>query len=253
MSVHRIWLVKRGDERLGPFPEPLVCQYILLGRIHADDLLSVDGHFWASYSDIPELMKGIDRILGAGEAEVADPAWREERRRAVLRHLDERKRPDRRIDQNSQTSAHRQRQGRERRKTPESEEQLIYRRIAHEVDQSLRRRSTTTPIVAAFLMAALLVAGWALYHFQPREPLKVDLHSKVVGNCDAPPAKGVDWHGCDKSGYLLVGADLRNTDLTDANLFGANLSHARLEGANLSRAVWVDGHVCAEGSVGECK
>jgi hypothetical protein len=253
MSIHRVWQVKRGDERLGPFPEPLVCQYILLGRIHADDLLSIDGHFWAPYPDIPELMKGIDRILGAGEAEIADPAWREERRRAVLRHLDERKRPDRRIGQNGQVATHGQRQGQERRKTPESEEQLAYRRIAHEVDQSLRRRIATPPVVAALLMAALLVAGWALYYFQPREPLKVDLRSKVAGNCDALPAKGVDWHGCDKSGHLLVGADLRNADLTDANLAGANLAHARLEGANLSRAVWVDGRVCAEGSLGACK
>ena len=39
--------------------------------------------------------------------------------------------------------------------------------------------------------------------------------------CDAPPARGADWPGCDKSG-----TNLRDADLTDANLSGANLTDA---------------------------
>ncbi|WP_188661055.1 pentapeptide repeat-containing protein [Terasakiella brassicae] len=47
---------------------------------------------------------------------------------------------------------------------------------------------------------------------------------------------------------LLVDADLRG-----ANLQGANIQGAVFFQANLSNATWVDGRVCAEGSIGECK
>lgn len=66
----------------------------------------------------------------------------------------------------------------------------------------------------------------------------------------------------DLAGARLIGANLRGADLTGANLSGADLSYAdlyqagisgvRLEGARLDRAVWVDGHVCPPGSVGDC-
>lgn len=55
----------------------------------------------------------------------------------------------------------------------------------------------------------------------------------------------------------LQGADLRNADLQDADLESANLMGAKIEGANfknaeLEFATWVDGRVCAEGSIGGC-
>jgi uncharacterized protein YjbI with pentapeptide repeats len=61
---------------------------------------------------------------------------------------------------------------------------------------------------------------------------------------------------------ILVGASLGSTDLSFsrlngadmsyANLRNANLEGASLEGAKLGNAIWVDGTVCAEGSVGNC-
>ncbi|MCK4951436.1 MAG: pentapeptide repeat-containing protein [Gammaproteobacteria bacterium] len=60
----------------------------------------------------------------------------------------------------------------------------------------------------------------------------------------------------------LVGAGLRSADLSYARLSGADLSFAdlrfanlggaSLEGAKLDNAIWVDGSVCAEGSLGNC-
>lgn len=61
---------------------------------------------------------------------------------------------------------------------------------------------------------------------------------------------------------VLVGASLRSTDLSYSRLNGADMSYANLrnanlvgaslEGAKLGNAIWVDGTVCAEGSVGSC-
>lgn len=74
--------------------------------------------------------------------------------------------------------------------------------------------------------------------------------------------KGIDLSGADLRGAELEEADLRGANLTNANLKnsdleGANLKDAVITGANfhgaeLEYAIWVDGRVCAEGSVGGC-
>lgn len=66
----------------------------------------------------------------------------------------------------------------------------------------------------------------------------------------------------DLRGARLVGAGLRRTDLSYTRLAGADLSYADLRGANLGgaeladvrldKAIWLDGRVCAAGSVGRC-
>lgn len=58
---------------------------------------------------------------------------------------------------------------------------------------------------------------------------------------------GASFRGADLSFARLNGADL-----SFANLRSANLGGASLEGAKLGNAIWVDGSVCAEGSVGSC-
>lgn len=59
--------------------------------------------------------------------------------------------------------------------------------------------------------------------------------------------------GTGLGGADLRGADLARADLAYANLRGARLTGARLKGAKLDQAIWVNGRVCAEGSVGVCR
>lgn len=61
----------------------------------------------------------------------------------------------------------------------------------------------------------------------------------------------------DLTGAKLIGAMLIDTVFTGANLRGADLTGAMLQtvflyGADLSGATWIDGRVCAEGSIGQC-
>lgn len=100
--------------------------------------------------------------------------------------------------------------------------------------------------------------------------------------CSDPADFQVDWGECDLSGAVLPGAvlpeanlsganlsgadlwvanlsgaDLTGANLTGANLDGADLTDATLDEADLSNATlggttWVDGRVCAPGSVGTC-
>jgi len=51
----------------------------------------------------------------------------------------------------------------------------------------------------------------------------------------------------------LAYADLREANLAYADLARAVLGGARLEGAQLDHAIWLDGRVCAAGSVGKCR
>lgn len=266
MNNYRTWQVKRGELVKGPFPEHLICEYIVLGRIRADDLLSADGHFWEPYPNVPEIVAGVDVLLCASDAEKNDPAWREERMRAVLRHLDERKQPDRRENQSPEQKLQWQarRQGEERRKAPETAEQVSYRRITHEVDTALEGSTSRSILTGLTVVVTLVLLGWGIHRFQGENTIKVDLRmKKATVDCNAEPAKGVDWHGCDKSGILLAGADLRGADLSKTNLSGSTLSYtdltgARIEGANLqgtdlSGATWTDGRKCAPDSLGACR
>ena len=72
-----------------------------------------------------------------------------------------------------------------------------------------------------------------------------------------------DLRDADLSDARLTGAGLRNADLRSARLTDADLSYAVLEGARLAgaklrgarldHAIWVDGSICAEGSIGYCR
>lgn len=68
---------------------------------------------------------------------------------------------------------------------------------------------------------------------------------------------GSNLSGANLSYAILQKADLSNVNLTDANLSnadleGVNLKTAQLTGAILDHTVWVDGRICAKGSVGKC-
>jgi len=65
-------------------------------------------------------------------------------------------------------------------------------------------------------------------------------------------------HGVNLQGAVLRGANLRRANLLDANLRGADLSGADvtdaiLIAATLDDALWIDGRICAKGSVGACR
>jgi hypothetical protein len=69
---------------------------------------------------------------------------------------------------------------------------------------------------------------------------------------------GAELQGANLAYIILQSADLREADftgadLTSADLKGAMLKSALFAGANLSQAIWVDGRVCAVGSMGTCK
>lgn len=54
------------------------------------------------------------------------------------------------------------------------------------------------------------------------------------------------------SGANLSNVNFYHADLEEANLKGANIEGADFKNAELEYATWVDGRICAEGSIGSC-
>lgn len=290
MNAHALWYIRRDGHVVGPFVEALVCRYIALGRINDRDELSLDGHLWHKLDELPELIEGVDQLLGLGPAASHDPQWREERIKASLRWLDERVSLDRR-EQDASTSGG-QRQRDDRRASRETPEQHVYRHAHSTFESWLRSRQRTYQFGIGVFIAAMMLVVAGAFVYRPDNPVKVGFFLPS-DQCDQIPVPGINWAGCDKMGALLVGVNLQHANLERASFSGANLSYsnfsetvldgadlraadlrranfrnahlqgadfskaqlegAQLDGALLSRAVWVDGKICKEGSVGVCR
>lgn len=265
----RLWFVRCGGEVQGPFPEPLLCRYLAIGRLSDTDEVSQDGSYWRAAQDVPVLVHGVRALLEPSGAGVfTDPEWMEERSRATQRWLDDRKSPDpRRQSPPSDVAIAERRSGLDRRQSPETVDEKVYREARGDFEAWLgsrhERYGTTVAVLALFVI--LLAAVLAL--IEPTKPVKVGLRLSS-SNCAAEPRQQVDWAGCNKQGVLLVGADLRGAELVGANLRQANFRYADLRGANLLRAdlqgaeltgarldgaIWIDGRICAAGSTGGCR
>ena len=269
MTVQRLWFVKRAQHVRGPFPEQLLARYIVLGRVSNSDRISLDHHHWHVPGEVPELNAAIRTLLALDDGEELDADWRDERFKARLRWLDDRKSPDPRATQSAEEAAQWKphRVHGERRRMPETVEQHVYRENRAEFEHWLKRqRQRYGKPLLALLAVFILVLGIVLF-YQPVNPVKVGLRI-VAGQCDLAPSRQVDWSGCNKHGFLLLGADLRDAqlinvdlsganlryaDLRQANLTGAHLQGADLTGARLDGAIWVDGRRCADGSEGQCR
>lgn len=244
MKLQNLWYVKREGKISGPFPEKWIRRDLALGRLRPEDEISPDQLAW-----IP-LRERTDWLGSEAEAAPADlPEWREERRRARLRWLDERRLPDRRGSQTLPRPNAAEKRSRDRR-APERAELVLLRQRHAELEQALAQRRERFLGVALVLVMLVVLAVWAASRFAPVRPIDVHL-APVAPDCRAPAMPQVNWAGCDRNGAWLRGVDLSSAvlagthlnsanlslaRLTYANLAGADLSYANLEGANLQAA-----------------
>jgi len=121
--------------------------------------------------------------------------------------------------------------------------------------------------------------NWSYCHFENRTLVRANLAEANLDNAVLTGANlqdavlssanlsyanldGANLHNAVLRGAQIKGAMLRkadlarsileNADMSYVNLLGANLQDTVLTGADLSRAIWIDGRVCAPGSVGSC-
>lgn len=76
-----------------------------------------------------------------------------------------------------------------------------------------------------------------------------DMSGIVLKGADLTKA---NLNGANLSKSNLENATLTNAILTNANLAGANVVDINLSGANLTGAIWINGQICGEESIGTC-
>ena len=74
-----------------------------------------------------------------------------------------------------------------------------------------------------------------------------------LSNLEHAHLHGVNLQNANLMLANLTGASLFDADLSGANLRGANLQGAILIKAKFDNAIWTDGRICAQGSIGECR
>ncbi|MET4702276.1 uncharacterized protein YjbI with pentapeptide repeats [Constrictibacter sp. MBR-5] len=156
----------------------------------------------------------------------------------------------------------------------------------------MRYRALTTSLFAiATAAASASLASSSACEIKPRTNCAgVDLSGRDLANASLSDADlsganlaganltGVDFYSTNLSGAVLadaqlIGAVLNRTDLSNANLSRADLTAADIRAADLSSAdlsnaklgraeltysdlsgaTWIDGQICAPGSIGACK
>lgn len=83
---------------------------------------------------------------------------------------------------------------------------------------------------------------------------KADLDETDLSNSNLSHSNfhGAGLEEANLSNSNLSNANFQDADLEEANLKGANIKGTNFKDAELEFATWVDGRVCAEGSIGGC-
>lgn len=284
LKDRQLWYVRHAEAVSGPFPNQVVAQHVLLGRLDPTDEVSMDQLEWQPLETVRELFP-VELLQIQAENDPERKQWLEERIKAAHRWADERTHQDRRQYESSGGT-----RTDERRKTRLSNDVLALPHRHPELERwSSRWRSFGAISVIASLIL-LVILGLTFY--RPINPLKVGVVPELP-QCQHAASPRINWSGCDKQTVRLRGADLSSSNLTYANFSGADLSGSRLSasaliglnftranldnvdfsGSDLSysdlrgasmvsailrntvldRAIWVDGRECAVGSVGQCR
>lgn len=132
---------------------------------------------------------------------------------------------------------------------PEPHAQCSWARM-HGAQWSGRDLSDATLLSIRLDGADLSRANLARANFQVANLAKANL---MMANLEDAHMHAVNLQEANLMLANLTGVNLLDADLRGANLRGAKLQKAILIAAKLDGATWVDGRVCAQGSVGECR
>ena len=269
MSNNAYWYLKKNNKITGPFAKGLIQQYIILGRIHANDLVSQNKESWRKVSSIADLIP--DQIKYKNEKNYT------ERLKAAKRWADDR--------------------GDARGEIKESFNQR--KNVTHIAIHTLGLKTLT------FFILLLTLGLGAAFYFTPEnqaelvncqlkpvpsiildgcdlsgknfanldmqytslkntQMIKTNLNQAILSHSqmqysqlDKSNLSGAKLNNADLTAVSLTESVLHNTDLSYANLSYANLKGAKakdvkLKGTILSKTVWFNGKICASTSIGRC-
>ncbi len=225
MTKNKRWYLKRGDKITGPFPSRVISDYLLLGRIHDDDLLSDDQTHWSEVASHRELYPSVLLESPLDEARLLQ-----------ARHkVDERLRQRRSMSREAMASE--RRKARDRRRD-EDGEIVLYREQRARVLESIAlgnapQKNRRLPVYLIFLAAMLMLTA---YYLTPGA-------GKQALDCRQTPRPGINWSYCKLQDIDLSNQDLSSAVLKDARLDRAVMMGARLPNSQMDYAVLYRGNL----------
>ena len=284
MTKHNAWYIRKNDKIMGPCPAGQISQALVLGRYTLQDEVSHDKETWKRIATIPDL---IPEVLKA------DPEDEEaqERLKAARRWADERRFEHATLDEHRKGEAYEELEYRENRESVyrsigkrrdraiiQSLIVLVLVGVITYFAFDLAPQTTEKDVDCEAPAAAEV--NWRYCRMAGKQIIRSDLKKANLNttilsraNLFASDLSGANASYTDFSlanlsfanftNASLKGANLQRADLTQANLTNADLSYADLRDAILTRVhfektrldnvIWIDGRVCAPGSVDECK
>lgn len=279
------WFIKHGEKVTGPFPAKLLLKWRILGRVRADTLVSVDQTQWQPAGVVAEL----DPVQHYGDPK--DPLVKE-RIAAVVRWEDDRfsEREEGTASAAGSRGTHASRleqtaQARDKMDTRRTKHQIrqtwlfaltvlvagaaawpyLPRMIsttppdcsappAPEINWNYCRLDGAVLRQAVLARAQLQNSSLARANLQQANLAAADLSfaNLSLATFNNAVLRGSKLTGANLRGAVLTGADLTNADLSYVDLSQAEVGSALLSGAKLDKTIWIDGRVCAVGSVGKC-
>lgn len=201
------WYVKKNGRIQGPFPNQLISQYLILGRIALDCEVSQDQVNWSQVKNYRALVPDV--VLQANTPEGA--------RALMLARVREDERSARGNDAEVE------------RRTDEDQSIKLHRQLRDDISSHYLSRFQLNWRFALPIVTLVLVIVLAFIFYQP------DVRN-VSANCNAPAQPGVDWSACNKLGVILTVQDLAGSKWVNTQLAGANLAGSRLDNSDLSYA-----------------
>ena len=286
-----LWYLRRNGRVLGPFPTPQVNEFLSAGEVSPDWEVSLNEADWLTIAETGQFA-GTDAGAEV-PADAETPAWRLERKKARERWLGHDDPVVAALDHDAAADARARRAvGRDHLRTVALLKLEKSKRVGFLpfltgllglllVGLGIWWGQRESPIQTGIGAAAVCTQppadgiNWTrcskqgLKHTGLRarnaRMTQIRLDDAQLPGADLAYSfltgaslrnvqfSGASLVGVEFTGADLSGADLSHADLRYAVLKGARLAGTRLTDARLDKATWVDGRICAEGSLGACR
>lgn len=285
------WYLRKDGKVTGPFPAGQISQLLVIGRLKLDNEVSQDKEQWEPIESVPYLIPDVlkdGHDADNAERLAAARRWADERReerREQNPRTPSRRSPGRRHDESIVDVEYRQHREsiyknfRERPKLAIFRLLLFISLVVGLVWGSFNYSPLNINDDPDCTTVARKGVNWRNCNKLALIAIRADLsesnlHSVILRNANLFATNFAksrmdysDLSGSNLSFAIfrntnLKGANFRHTDLRKADFSSANLSYADFrnatitgalfKNAELSNAIWVDGKVCARGSIGQC-
>ena len=218
-----LWYLRHEGRVFGPFPAPQVDEALKKGEVSPDWEISLNEVDWLSIAESGQFT--ADKAAWSEGDTEETASWRDQREQARQRWLHE--------GAVITDVAH------DPARDAAARNSIAHDHIRTNALLQAEKTRRASPWAAILALGLLAVVGVTVWLGQGDKPIQAGIGQ--VANCASALRDGVNWTGCDKRGFVQVGAKGRNarldkTRIDDAHLKGADLAYASLRNVSLRNA-----------------